>query len=415
MYLGLELPASLAGAAAQLDQTDGLLRQQRAALADRTSWFDTTIGGRQDQTNRGAFAHADVHVTERITVSGGLRYTYEKKAASIATFRAGTFVGDATGPGEPYQLPGLYESRSLCDWETGACAWNFRGEDSWTSWTPKLGLQYRPTDDVHLYGLWTKGFRSGGYNFRHADPTRAPAAHDEERQNAYELGAKVDWLDGRLRTNAALFHSKVRNLQREVIATHPTAGSVQYIENAGDATFQGAELDAQLLLGGDWLLTAAVGYTDGEYDRVRADLNGDGAVDRRDRDLKIPRLTEWNYSLGLRHERPLDAWGGTLSARIDFSHRDDAAANDNNVGRGLSEADLLDASLRFTRFDGHLSVALYARNLLDEPVEGGETILPANFPGGPAAPLAAMRGSGATFTPLTNDERHFGLRVRYRY
>ena len=413
--LGLALPASLAGAAAELAQVDGLLRQQRAALAEGTSWFDTTLGGRQDQTNRGAFAHADVHVTERLTASGGLRYTHEKKAADIATFRAETFVGEAGGPGRSYQLPGVYESRSRCDWETGVCEWNFRGEDSWTSWTPKLGLQYRPADDVRLYGLWTKGFRSGGYNFRHADPTRAPAAHDEERQNAYEVGAKLDWLGGRARTNLALFHSKVRNLQREVIATHPTAGSVQFIQNAGDATFRGAELDARLRLDGGLLLTAAVGYTDGEYDRVYADLNGDGAVDRRDRELKIPRLTEWNYAFGLRHERPLDAWGGTLSARLDFRHRDDAAANDDNRGGGLREADLLDAGLRFTRFDGRLSVALYARNLLDEPVEGGETILPPTFPGGPAAPLAAMRGSGATFTPLTNGERRFGLRARYRY
>ena len=414
--LGLELPASLAGAAAQVGQLDTLLRQQRAALAGRTSWFDSTFGGRQDQTNRGAFAHADVHLTERITLSGGLRYTYEKKKADIATFAAETFVGDsADGRGASYQLPGLYESRSRCSWETGVCAWNFGGENSWTNWTPKLGLQYRPGDDVHLYGLWTKGFRSGGYNFRHADPTRAPNAHDEERQNAYELGAKVDWLDGRVRTNLALFHSKVRNLQREVIAVHPTAGSVQYIQNAGDATFRGAELDAQLLATENLLLTAAVGYTDGEYDRVRVDLSGDGVVDRRDRDLKIPRLTELNYSLGLRYDHPLDAWGGVLGARVDFSHRDDAAANDNNFGRGLSEADLLDASLRFTSFDGRLSVAVYARNLLDEPVEGGETILPAGFPGGPAAPLPAMRGSGATFTPLTNGERRFGLRASYRY
>ena len=413
--LGIALPASLAAATTQLGQVDALLRQQRAAVADRNSWFDAAFGGAQDQTNRGAFTHADVHLTERVTVSGGLRYTYEKKEARIATFRPEAFVGGATGPGASYQLPGVYESRARCDWETGVCERNFRGENSWTNWTPKLGLQYRPADDVHLYGLWTKGFRSGGYNFRHADPSRAPAAHDEERQNAYELGAKVDWLDGRLRTNLALFHSKVRNLQREVIATHPTAGSVQYIENAGDATFRGAELDAQLLVTGGLLLTAAVGYTDGEYDRVRADLNGDGAVDRRDRALKIPRLTELNYSLGLRHDRPLDAWGGVLSARADFSHRDDAAANDNNVGRGLSEADLLDASLRFASFDGRLSVALYARNLLDEPVEGGETILPANFPGGRGAPLAAMRGTGATFTPLTNGERRFGVRVSYRY
>ena len=414
--LGLELPASLAAAATQIGQIDALLRQQRAALADRTSWFDSTFGGRQDQTNRGAFVHADAHLSERVTLSGGLRYTYEKKEAQIATFSPEAFVGDsADGPGTSYQLPGLYDSRSRCNWETGICAWNFGGENSWTNWTPKLGLQYRPDDDLQLYGLWTKGFRSGGYNFRHADPTRAPNAHDEERQNAYELGAKVDWLDGRLRTNLALFQSKVRNLQREVIAVHPTAGSVQYIQNAGDATFRGAELDAQLRAAEGLLLTAAVGYTDGEYDRVHVDLNGDGAVDRRDRELKIPRLTELNYSLGLRHDRPLDAWGGTLSARVDFSHRDDAAANDNNVGRGLSEADLLDASLRFTSFDGRLSVAVYARNLLDEPVEGGETILPALFPGGTAAPLPAMRGTGATFTPLTNRERRFGLRASYRY
>ncbi len=371
------------------------------------SWIDSALGGEQDTTTRGAFVHADVHATPSVTLNFGLRYTYEKKEADIATFSPGSFRIEA--------VPGVVipVGASRCDFGARICDFNYSDEHSWSNWTPKIGIQYMASDAVNLYAFWTKGFRSGGYNFRHTDPNVDPEPFSEERQNSYEVGAKIDWLDGRLRTNVALFHNKVDDMQREVGRQDAQAGTVQSILNTADATLQGIEVEAYARLTENLLLTANLGYTDGEYDSVRKDLNQDGKIDGKDEDLDFPRLAEVTYSLGLIHSLPLESWNGMLLTRIDFSHSDDAAADDANLGR-LNEVETLEASLTYASADGRLRISLYGKNLLDEVQEGGESQFPGNFPGGPVAP-PGYRGSGAVFAPLVNEGRRGGVRISYRF
>ena len=372
------------------------------------SWIDSALGGSQDQTTRGAFIHADVHATPSVTFNLGVRYTYEKKKADIATFDPGAFMIEVA-PG----LAPIPIGDSRCDFDARACNFNYSDGHSWNNWTPKVGVQYHASDAVNLYAFWTKGFRSGGYNFRHTDPDIDPEPFSEERQNSYEVGAKVDWHDGRLRTNLALFYNKVDNMQREVARTHPTAGSVQNILNPADATLKGIELEVWARLAEGLALTANLGYTDGEYDTVREDLNRDGKIDGQDKDLDLPRLAPLTYSLGLTHSLPMESWNGMVLTRVDFSHNDDAASDDANLGR-LSEVDVLEASLTYASFDERLRLSLFGKNLLDEVREGGESRFPANFPGGPTAP-DGYKGTGMVFAPLTNEGRRWGFRVSYQY
>lgn len=372
------------------------------------SWIDSTLGGSQDQTTRGAFIHADVHATPSVTFNLGVRYTYEKKQADIATFDPGVFLIEVA-PG----LPLIPIGDSRCDFDARTCNFNYSDEHSWNNWTPKVGVQYHASDSVNLYAFWTKGFRSGGYNFRHTDPDFDPEPFSEERQNSYEVGAKIDWPGGRLRTNLALFYNKVDDMQREIARTHPVAGSVQNILNPADATLRGIELEIWAQLAESLMLTANLGYTDGEYDAVREDLNGDGKVDGKDEDLDLPRLAPLTYSLGLTHSLPMDSWNGMLLTRVDFSHNDDAASDDANLGR-LSEVDMLEASLTYVSFDERLRLSLFGKNLLDEVQEGGESRFPANFPGGPFAP-DGYKGTGTVFAPLTNEGRRWGFRISYQY
>lgn len=371
------------------------------------SWIDSTLGGTQDTTTRGFFAHADVHATPSVTFNFGLRYTYEKKEADIATFNPGVFLIEAA-PGVRVPF-----GASRCDFGARTCNFNYSDEHSWDNWTPKVGVQYSASEAVNLYAFWTKGFRSGGYNFRHTDPDVQPVPFGEEEQNSYEVGAKIEWLEGRLRTNLALFHNKVDDMQREISRQHATAGTVQNIRNTADATLKGVEIEVWARLLENLVLTANLGYTDGEYDAVREDLNGDGKADGKDADLDLPRLAELTYSVGLAHSLPLEAWRGTLLARVDFSHNDEAAADDANIAR-LSEVDTLEASLTYASFDGRLRLSLYGKNLLDEVREGGVSTFPAIFPGGPAAP-PGYTGSGAVFAPLVNEGRRGGVRISYRF
>ena len=140
---------------------------------------------------------------------------------------------------------------------------------------------------------------------------------------------------------------------------------------------------------------------------MREDLNRDGKVDGQDKDLDLPRLAPLTYSLGLTHSLPMESWNGMVLTRVDFSHNDDAASDDANLGR-LSQIDMLEASLTYASFDGQLRLSLFGKNLLDEVQEGGESRFPANFPGGPFAP-DGYKGTGMVFAPLTNEGSPLGL------
>ncbi|MEE4184794.1 MAG: TonB-dependent receptor, partial [Gammaproteobacteria bacterium] len=145
------------------------------------------LGGDMQSDTFGAFINNDFTVAEDWTLTAGLRYSSETKDAQIISGSAGGV------------LP-LCPSVPAFDCQFD----NLSGR--WDNWTPKLGVRYQFTDDIQGYAFWTKGFRTGGFNFRNARPDVVPAGPTEqEEQNSYEVGVKTDLLDNRLRLNLAYF------------------------------------------------------------------------------------------------------------------------------------------------------------------------------------------------------------------
>ena len=138
-------------------------------------------------------------------------------------------------------------------------------------------------------------------------------------------------------------------------------GGVQVTANTADATIQGLEGEVLAALGEALTLSAFVGYTDGAYDRVRYDLNGDGST-RGDERLRLPRLAELTFGAEGRYARNLGA-RGRLAFRVSVAHRDDSEITDDNLGV-LDGGDVVDASVAFSPSDS-LTLTLYGRNLLD--------------------------------------------------
>ncbi|WP_444917840.1 TonB-dependent receptor [Microbulbifer sp. JMSA003] len=337
--------------------------------------IDWTGGGVQDHSTYGLFTQADIDLNEAWVLTLGGRYSSEEKDAKIAS------------------IPLNYCTLSGCS------NYDLDDSESWSAFTPKLGLQWTVSDETQLYTFWTKGFRSGGYNFRNTSWNFKPEATDQEEQSSFEIGAKVDWLDGRLRTNMAVFHNSIDNMQREENFSSPEAGVVQVIRNTADATIRGAELETMAALSENLLLTFNVGYVDGDYDKVLGDLNGDGFVDDEDLGLEIPRLAPWTYGIGLVHDLSLGSYG-TITSRINYNHRDEAPYTDDNKGM-LSEVEMVDFSIGYTADSGQYTVSVFGKNMLDEVTEGNDTQLPVN-----------LGGIGASFTPL-NKGRVMGVEFIY--
>lgn len=105
--------------------------------------------------------------------------------------------------------------------------------------SPRTSLGYRFTPGVMAYAQASEGYRAGGFN---AVSPPGQTTYDEETAWNYEAGLKTAWLEKRLTANVALFHTDWRDLQ---VNSHVPGGNVSdyYIENAGKAWTQGAELE----------------------------------------------------------------------------------------------------------------------------------------------------------------------------
>ena len=329
-----------------------------------------SYGGDIDHMTWAVFTQADFHLNDAWTLTLGGRYSYEDKDAEIAKGSAFTFPCVAD--------PSLY------------CNANFEDQEHWGSFTPKFGLQWYFNESAHLYFTYTKGFRSGGYNLRHTSPGD-PGPYNQETQNAYEIGMKSEWMDGKVKLNLAAFHNEIEDMQRTIAHGFPP---VQEIQNPASATITGAEMDLQLLLTDNLLVTVSAGYLDGDYDEVSGDLTGDGLVNNADERLDLKRLSPWTWQVGANYDIPLEQ--GLISLRASWNHRATSPWNDSNTTH-LPSADMVDAGIAFNSPSGQWTTTLYAKNLLDEEI-----------------PAAILPLGAVSFAPITKG-RVVGLELQYLY
>ena len=340
-------------------------------------------GGEYEVETLGVFAAVDYDLNDSITFSAGLRYTTEEKEARIVSL-----VRNVNSP---------------CNVLAGTCNFDFIDDEKWDNWSPKVGMIYHMSDGARIYAHWTRGFRSGGYNLRNTaiDTVNfGPGPFGEETVDNYEIGFKFSFGQGYL--SGALFFNDIEDMQREVNLADPFSGVVQVIKNTADAEILGIELDGALNLAENLQATGSLGWLDPEYNKVRFDLNSDGMIDGRDKDLDPPRAAEWTWSLGLRHHLQVGGLGH-VDTRVSYSYRDKSYFTDNNLGYILSQK-ILDAGLDFHMGNGRWVFSIYGKNLLDEVKHGGDSQLPSRLGpiplGGAYGPLAKGRviGGEVTFT-----------------
>ncbi len=342
-------------------------------------------GGEYEVRTLGVFASLDYNLSDRTTLNFGLRYTDEEKSANIASL--------------------IRNINSPCSVVDGNCPFDFQDTESWDNLSPKIGFTYDLGDSSLFYGHWTRGFRSGGYNLRNTaiDTVNfGPGPFDEETVQNIEFGYKTTFANGG-RLTAAVFYNQIDDMQREINLADPISGVVQVIRNTADATISGIEVDALLPLTDNLLLNASIGYIDPEYDSVRFDLNGDGALNGGDLALDLPRAADLTYAIGLTLDTSVGNWG-TATSRLSYSFRDESAYTDNNLGF-INEQGILDAGVDFRSNDGKWEFGIFGKNLSDEVKHGGDTQLPTLL--GPI-PL------GGTFSPLAKG-RIYGVEVTYNF
>ena len=346
------------------------------------------LGGDMDSRNFGAFFNNDFHLSDSLTLTAGIRYTDESKDATIVDSTPVT----QGGPGP-------------CPDVTSFVCPTIDLSGNWDNITPKLGLQYQLTDSAHVYGFWSKGFRSGGFNFRNAKPNFIPPGPtSEEENNTIEIGLKSDFLDGRMRVNLAVFQNEIEDMQRELNLPDNEVIVLQGTINAGDVTIQGVELDFVALVTDSFSVNASYGWQDGEYDslnplvgQIEAILRGAGAIGPTDVVIgaELPRLAPTNYSVGFSWDIPVG--NGLVNLAANHSFRERHPYDDAN-NQFFDDQRRTNASINWISSDDTWSVSVYGKNLEDEANWGNLTSIAGLWTAGPM-----KKG------------RLMGLEVNYRY
>lgn len=354
-------------------------------------------GGELDTDSWAVFTQVDYDLNDKWTLTFGARYSEEDKETGIASLSQNA----SSDLPALIPLPTVPLAQACNVVLRGDCVYDFVDEDSWNSFSPKVGFTYNIDDSSRIYGHYTQSTRSGGYNMRNTsfNPADIPGPFDQETVDSFELGYKSNFF-GRGVLNAAIFHNTIDDMQREINLPGPI-GVIQLVRNTAEATIYGIEIDASFAITDNLVAIASVGAIDASYDEVQFDLNGDGVINGEDEDLDLPRAADLTYMVGLNHDLQLGDWG-FLGSRISYSFRDESAYTDNNLGV-LNSQERVDAGLDFYSNDGHWVFSIYGRNLLDDVLHGNDTQLPADIFGFPV---------GGTLAPMSKGRR-IGLEVTY--
>jgi iron complex outermembrane receptor protein len=272
-------------------------------------------------------------------------------------------------------------------------------DESWAEFTPKVGLKWFAQDNFMLYGLYSSGYRAGGFNGRPSTQVAADLPYDPETVDNYELGIKSEWLDNRLRINAAVFYMEYDDKQEEQsVAVVGGTGQQTVVANASTAEITGLEVDFTWLPDVDGLsIMGNLGLLDAQYDDFVANI-GRGGITNND-DLEFRRAPEMTGTLAMRYEWPTSF--GTAWVRGGWHYIGEHEMTLANSPQTSNDAQhLIDASLNFEWDKAKLT--FFGRNLADED---GYTV---GFDVGGVAPPGSLWTYAAA-----RDPRTYGVQLQY--
>jgi len=235
-------------------------------------------------------------------------------------------------------------------------------ELSFSEWTPMASLTYLWNDDLMTYFSYSEGFKSGGFVQRVFPPKNDFPSFKPETATVYEVGLKWTGLEGRMRLNAAAFHTEYDDLHVQV-----NDGIAPVTRNAAAAEIDGFELELTALPAVGWFIEAGVGYLDAAYTKLDPGENFVTDIREITRDTKLANTPEWSTHLGLQYTYDFGGGGGSLVSRADWSYRSEVyidALNFPELRQG--PLNLVDLSLTYVSPQEDWELSLFGKNVTDE-------------------------------------------------
>ncbi|MEZ6022804.1 MAG: TonB-dependent receptor [Hyphomonadaceae bacterium] len=380
-----------------------------------------------DTQSLALFTHNEFSLSDQTTLTVGLRWSQEEKdltanltstGASCTSLQAmenatAAAFAPATGGGGVVtflQQIGFTTPMNLaCNPAVNSIANGpHSGNSDEEEFSGTISLSHRLSDDVMLYGGYSRGYKAGGFNVDRSGFSITPAtvnpaaaqvsdlAFDPEFTDAYEIGLKTTILGGTTTFNVTGFYQQITDYQLNAF------NGFNYItENVPDVISQGVEIELAARPTDNLTLNGGVVYTDAYYDStvVFNPLNpGPNTVNSGDPLSLVP---EWTVTAGITYEQPL---GDNLRALFYL----DGRWNDGYRTQTLARNPVTDNDA-FAIFNGRIgigpnderwAVEFWARNLTDETY----------YVGAFSPPL-----QDGTYVVYPNEPRTYGITLRAQY
>lgn len=359
------------------------------------------------------FGQATFSLTEALRLTGGLRYTYERKTQNGTFFSAGFpfFV--------PFTAP-------------------FADSVTYKSWTWKGGFEFDLAPRSMLYGNVSTGFKSGGFFLGPPPvlPGDRPNTFKPEKLTSFEIGVKNRFFDNRLQLNIEAFYWRYRDHQESHVGPTSNPQVFSFItENAGRAKSYGADIDLVYMPTPNDNFSVKVQYNKSEYDSFTYNFpsgalhapantgcatsfaNPGGPVDPGQTTIvdcagfQLVRAPTWTGTVSYDHTFDL-ANGGKINAGVRTQFASSSYLSIDFVESAKQEAyATFDADLSYTTPDGRLTVTAYVRNITEEAVYTAAFVSPFVAP----APINPLAGPDGLIISPIRPPRTFGARARLNF
>jgi len=310
-----------------------------------------------ESRNYAIFGQATYRLSDMFALTGGLRYTWDD--LSFVHTRApgvnATTGLPATGPG----VSGAPAGGTIASGGNGTNT--SRGDSSNGNLSGRAVLQFTPSEDVMLYGSYTRGYKGPAFNvfFNHTAPTNAIPI-DEETSDAFEIGLKSQFLDNRVQFNLSAFTVTYDGFQANNFVLLNGA-VVSNLTNAGSVKSEGFEVDLLAVPADGWTLRASGAYADATVKRFNPNP-ATNAPDARN-GTQLPLAPKFTWTIGTSYER--DLGGFKMYLDTDFRHVSRQFSDLGEQGP-IAAYGIWNGSIGFSDPDDNYRVSFLARNITDK-------------------------------------------------
>ncbi len=316
-----------------------------------------------------AFGQANFNVTDRLILTGGLRYTYDRKHG----------ISDTSTVGTPYAATSLpFHYNVVVD----------GGNVSWLA-----SVSYKLVKDTLLYASYSTGYKSAGLNLNSAVSTTTPLILEPEHVKDWEIGLKTTLFQGRAVLNIDGYWTDLSGLQANI---YPTNGAKSYLANVGDIRARGVEADVALNPVEGLELNLSGSYNDSKY---KSYTNGPCPVGVAGvcnlTGLPVYESPKWIGNATARYSFDLSS---TVSpyAQVQVSRRSSAYGTVDDGPLTLIPAyTLVNARIGAAISSGRYDVALWVNNAFDEKYF--QNLGTASIPGAATFAITGQLGARRTF------------------